>query len=121
MSGVRDSRCASLLVCAWLQSPRAPALLHSLYTVVALLASVPASFFHFLSLHETAGFGLRAFASLSLASALRLCVSALLSALQFSLLCYSLSSALLVRLCLSLVAHDSNIFNNKSLITAKQI
>ena len=109
MSGGRDARCASLLVCAWLQSPRAQRTLA--LPIKERFSPAFRLVFHFLSHCTTLpvlGF-----------VPLRLCASSLLCAfapLLSSLLCSSgfvSASALHLstpRLCLSLVASD--FYNN---------
>ena len=104
MSGVRDTRCASLLVRAWLQLPRCPPAFRLVFSSFSLpetlpvLASAPLQL-----LRLCASSRLCAFAPLLWTS---LC-SSLLSALLFFLLCICFCS----RLCLTLVALDSNIYS----------
>ena len=76
VKGVRGVRCASLLVCSWLQSPREP---HgvTLYRSKRFSAAFRLVFLHSFFARYSAGFRLCASAHLRLLSALRHCVSAI--------------------------------------------
>ena len=94
VSGViRYARCASLLVCAWLQSPRAP---HAIALPIQERFS-PAFRLVFLFLHTKLCWfwplRLCCSAPLRLVFVLRFCASAPLSALLFYLLCICFCSA----------------------------
>ena len=99
MSGVRDARCASLLVCAWLQSPRAPLALAHCYSPAFRLVFLLSHFCTILCRFwpAFASLLLCAFAPLLCSLVSRLsallfavfCSSALVSVLHSSLLCSS--------------------------------